>query len=283
MTAREITAQLLAAPDEAVILGDWLVKTIQSDASVSDLAALEHAEEVQPEVARIIDGRIAAAQQRGVSPAYVWADAGRTTLARPSLLVNEVNRERERLAALVRDRIWDAIEELSGTGFEHVCDYLMDEYGMSPESRGLKGQAGDGGVDFFGVLRPYQLPGSERLYTLGRRFLGQAKRRYRGTVGPDEVEAFGSRVTTARVDNGATLNLPPQFATIDEPIVGLFLTAGSLGPSAKRAARRHVVYAIEGEQVAEDLARSSSVGEWLNDTGTSIDTDHFVAFFDEPR
>jgi hypothetical protein len=279
ITAKSLLVDLLASDAQSLELGRWLVDRIGAEPDISEMMAFEHADRLQPELSSLMDARIARDQQRGVQPRFIWADVARTTLAQPSLLADEASHEREHLAGLVRPSIIEALSRFAGADFERVCAYLLNEYGMDPQLKGLLGQSGDGGIDFFGVLRPYQRPGPERLYTLGRRFLGQAKLRYQALVDSDVVESFGSRVASARINDVANFSVPNAFRDIGEPIVGLFITAGYLGPSARDAAVRHIVYAIEGDQVAEDLSRSSGVQAWLNETGTSIDGEKFHAYF----
>jgi hypothetical protein len=81
------------------------------------------------------------------------------------------------------------------------------------------------------------------------------------------------------MNNASTVAVPQAFRDVTEPIVGLFVTGGYARRSGMEAARRHVVWIIDGDQVAEDLSRSPAIGDWLNETGTAVDSERFVSFF----
>jgi hypothetical protein len=246
---------------------------------LSDVQALELLDDLQPRVQDAIDGHVETANSRGVQATYIWADEGRTVLARPALFQDGGDARIGHLAAKTRPGIHAAMGQLTGAAFERVCLHLLDVYGIDAANRGVLGQSGDEGFDFYGALLPYTRPGSERLYTLGRRFLGQAKLRYDKQVDSDVVAAFGQRLNDVRLGKPAPAKLPATFLHGDEPLVGLLITGGYLAKAARAEARRRVIHYIEGDQVVEDLARSPEVETWLDPITSDFDPNLFLARF----
>ena len=116
-----------------------------------------------------------------------------------------------------------------------------------------------------------------RVHRTPFRLVGQAKR-YKGEVDGDKVAAFCGRVEECRRGQGKGWEkLPPWFQKRQDPIIGLLVTTGTIGPSARRAAREHVVLIFEGEQVADDLRRSSLFASWV-DTAGEFDGAEFLAY-----
>lgn len=275
---RTIANVLFSEEAEHVVVSDWLSDYL-AQLGFSEMHALEAIDELQPRVATAIDAEIQRASSRGTHARFVWADDGHTTLARSASLGQELEAGVEHIAAKTRDGIFLALKDVTGHQFEKVCLYLLDVYGIDSANRGHVGKSGDQGFDFYGALIPYPRPGSDRLYTIGRRFVGQAKLRWNATVDSDTLAAFGKRLADLRLGKPAPQPIPATFLDGREPFIGLLITAGMLGPAARAEARRQVIHYIEGDQVAEDLARSPLAATWLDPETTDFSPERFVRSF----
>jgi hypothetical protein len=275
---RSIVDALFKEQSDHVVVSDWLTSYL-AQLGFSEMLALEKIDDLQPRVVAAIDAHIQRATSRGTNSRFTWADDNQTTLALSANLAQESDPGVEHIALKTRDGIFRALKDVSGHQFERICVYLLDVYGIDSANRGHVGMSGDQGFDFYGALLPYPRPGSERLYTLGRRFIGQAKLRWNATVDSDTVAAFGKRLADLRLGKPAPQPIPASFLGGNEPFIGLLITAGMLGPAAREEARRQVVHYIEGDQVAEDLARSPLAATWIDPATANFSSERFLESF----
>jgi hypothetical protein len=250
--------RVLVNASDVVDLDRWLCEHFQSTLGFSELEASDRVAEVRDRVASLITERITAGQERGVPTRLRWIDDRFLGLNRSAS------------GPRLRASIDAALPLLTGNAFERVTELLLKRYGADPcavVGAASAGSRGDRGVDLVALMKGDTLPLPDRLRTLPMRVAIQAKLRYQGTVTPDDVEAFASRLENIRKGGDILALLPSWFTDPPLATVGLFVTAGRLTPGARSAAASATCLFIEGDQVAEDLARSSEASAWLDAHG----------------
>jgi Restriction endonuclease len=263
---------LLALPESVVNLDEVIIQRLM-DQGLGDLEVLDVVDELKPRLVREIDLRFAYFEATKLETPYEWVDMSKDALVRQGLVasVQATNPVRERTAALA------GLQKLTGTQFEYFCAALLVEYGVDRSLVLVTPSGNEGGVDFIAVLDPPARGPLNRVHRTPFRLVGQAKR-YKGEVDHDKVQAFCGRVDACRKGFGKALEkLPEWFVDRKDPILGLLMTTGTTGPSAQRVAREHVVLLFEGQQLADDLRRSSIYAACLNGQG-QFDEDLFLEF-----
>lgn len=278
-TIEQIAKHILLLDDDVVDVYRSAIDFAAKEMSISTYEATEIVEAVKPALREAIDGLLLTAFTRGNPRHYQWESPEPDSL----LLVHQrlTDRSKEIRIAEDRDTLVEILPSLGDRQFEHLCRHLLGVYGAPAEARDVTKMSGDGGLDFFAIVPPTSSPrGPARLSAQGLRVAGQAKR-WTNPVGPDEMEAFGGRLETWRLGGGSALaDLPVWFRDeSDFPIVGLFATTSSFTPGAKSAAVRRVVFMLEGDQIAQDLAWSESRDEWCDSPGGPIEEARFRASF----
>lgn len=267
--------ELLSLSQSVIQLDEVIVRRLEEQ-GLGDLEVLDVVDQLQPRLVRELDRRFAFYESSKVEAPFEWVDISKRALVRLQGLedlqasTNPVEERAEVLAAL---------QKLTGRQFEYLCAALLVEYGVDERLVLVTPGGDEGGVDFVALLDPPARGPLNRVHRTPFRIVGQAKR-YKGEVDHDKVQAFCSRVDSCRKGYGKALEkLPEWFTTRKEPILGLLMTTGTTGPSAQRVAREHVVLLFEGQQVADDLRRSSIYGLCLDEEGHFDETSflHFVA------
>jgi len=248
-------------------VGSAVARHLEEKLGLGPFEALERADHVLDGVRNMIDRILADEYSLGIISAYSWTSPARTTLQHVGA-VDELAARRLQL----RDSIIAAMDILTGAEFERICDRLLGIYGVPINRRYVTQYSQDHGVDFYALTAA--APGQNRLQTQPVRIMGQAKKRS-GTVAPDPVGAFCNRIQEVRAHSGpAWEQAPAWFRSADVPIIGLFVTTGHVGGESLRTASRHVVFSVQGPQVADDLAHAPEAVEWIRDDGT-LDVERF--------
>jgi hypothetical protein len=130
----------------------------------------------------------------------------------------------------------------------------------------------EGGVDFFALL---PAPGPCRLFSGGShplRIIGQSKK-YLSAV---QVGKFDENLKTIdEVNHGGEPKteqfVPPWFHAVRGPIVGLMIAHTGFQAGAETRARKHGVIVADSLDVAEMLALSRGIPEYLSGTGRAAE------------
>ena len=271
---RELAARILDDPTDLIDVSTWLQAECARNGDLSELEAFDRAESIRERVIREIGERLYDLRQRGLMPPHDWIDDHRL-LGRP-------HGDATRAQLSLRDAIRTALNELTGTQFEHVVKHLLEASGANPcavVGAQAVGSQGDRGIDVVALVSGPTRPLPDRFRTLPVRIAAQAKLRAGGHVDNNDVDAFARRLDNLRNDGDIAARMPAWFRSETLPIVGLLATAGRLLPAAKVAAAHGTISWIDGDQVVEDLARSPSVQNWLGADGV-LEAGRFKAFLD---
>jgi len=277
-TPQELAELILHSDSSSIVLRRWLFQH-QIERGMGQLRADEEAHRLVPGVARAIDRRLNAQAHLGVTSAYRWVDPmDHTALVRAGLETGDAAARRTVEILQLREEIRSCLDRLTGRQFEHLCGFLLSSYGLSDGQWMITQQSNEGGVDFVAVHEPAPVEGRTRLGLLRYRILGQAKR-YSAPVEVDKVDAFCSRLEDCRAHRGRAweFSIPQWFKDFDAPILGLFVTSSTVGPSGRAALRDHSAFLLAGDQVAQDLAEAARGGRWSVEG--RFDCDRFVSEF----
>lgn len=277
MDAHGLARRMLHLEVPLIEVESVLLAQLVEEEGLSELAAMDRLDRDLPRLSYAIDTEMAHDREARVTTAYRWDDGRRL------LIHKDTDSEDSHVARLVklRTRIRETLADLSPRQFEHLCEFLLDIYGIPAGHRIVTPPSADGGIDFIGIRGGEARAGGSRIDSLFVRIIGQAKR-YTSTVGPDAMAALSGRLEETRRESGvAWTKLPDWFRNRTDPIVGMFVTSSSFGDDARTSARLHTVLAINGVQLSEDLATSRHVGEWCLPGTNEFDPGRFVAFFPE--
>lgn len=232
------------------------------DNGLAEIQALDEMDHLQQSLVREIDRLFAEFEIKKVESPFEWVDRTKDTLVR-----TESHDGSAAGPLSQREAILAAMQSLTWRQFEFLCAALLVEYGVE-RRRVFVGQgSNEGGVDFVALLDPPTRGPLNRVHRSPFRLLGQSKR-YKGEVGFDAVQAFCGRVEEVRVGAGKAWKLLPHwFVGAEVPLLGLLMTTGTYGPSARKAAREHVVLLFDGPQIADDLRKTSLSTGWFGDDG----------------
>ena len=240
---------MLASDNDVVELDSWLTVRLQEQ-GMAELQALDEADAILSRAVDAIDQRLRKNATNGLISAYCWADKTRGILVRTGLDANR--QEADETTSLIHhaQEILAAFSALSGRQFEHVCDSLLDTYGVPKRYRHVTPPSNEGGIDFVALRPSVTSRTGNRLESLPFRIIGQATRTG-ATVDNNKVDAFCKVLSDCRKAQGrAWEKLPDWFKNADAPILGLFVTSSNLGPSSRRSILDSVAFAIVGEQIA---------------------------------
>jgi hypothetical protein len=258
--ASEIVQLIISQNEELIELDECLYKLLIKEYDLSDLEALAQSERILQRVKLLISKSIEESKSRGVTPKYVFSSNDDLRL----ILFSEKFREKEIAEIIVknRDKIYNAIKELTWRQFEYLCELLLKTYGVenTKVNRGNK----EGGIDFFGL---YALSnGKNRLESsIKLRIFGQAKHGEDRVVIADELDSFIKKIRDFRNGKGYGLTiLPQEFRNSPHPILPFFITNGKIQKGGKNSAKEDGIVLIEGDQISEDLIKSQYWTKWLS-------------------
>jgi hypothetical protein len=271
-----LAESVLEADQDAIRLDNWLLAHLLEQ-GIPELRANDEIDMLLPRVVNAVEQQLRRRMANGLISPYAWADKSQCLLARTDLELGHPAADRASMIIRLGQDILAALPELTGRQFEHVCDLLLSCYGIPIAQRHVTRASHEGGIDFVAIRKPRTCGLRNRLEGLPFRLVGQATRTT-STVGPDKVDAFCKRVADCRRARGRAWELLPDwFRGDDSPIVGLFVSSSTLGPSSQRSLREAVCFSVEGPQLSQDLAQSEHAAEWLED-GALI-PERFVAEF----
>jgi restriction system protein len=162
---------------------------------------------------------------------WVVAQRRRAKLSDGDDVLQKDDEDDEETSLSWKERLLEALLELSPDKFERLCQRLLRESGFTKVE--VTGRSGDGGIDGVGVLR---------VNLLSFHVLFQSKR-WRGTVGASTVRDF-------------------RGAMVGRADKGLILTTGTFTADARREATRDGAPAIDlvdGDALC-DLLKSLKIG-----------------------
>lgn len=95
------------------------------------------------------------------------------------------------------------------------------------------------------------------------RIIGQAKR-CKNVVEHGEVRIFTTQKDDLLKYTGNAINkLPPWFVKSKDPLLSIFVATTRFSRGAKTYAKQNSIILRDGEQVVEDLIKSSHAREWF--------------------
>lgn len=240
---------------------------LNHDGAQTDLEIADQLPAVRRELQRILTREMNHHSQRNVPYRFRWAD---TAMKRDLIVLHDAAEEKRQQSIL------EALHDLEGRQFEHVCMELLSIYGMPPTDCRLTSLQGDGGVDFYGILPGNSGVAGSRLASQRWRLIGQATV---STPSVAKVSSFCHRVNQIRSETGPYWEELEEFMRADpSPVIGLFVALDQLGPTARYDSRQSVVLFLDGKQVAADLMQSPRSANWQTLDGV-FSRDRFLADF----
>ena len=272
--ADRAVASILESTDPVLGLNDFLSEYLQIEGGLSDLQALDALDGLRRSVTQTLDRGFAVDERNRVTSPFEWVDSGKMKLIRTGLAVTKPHAPATTQLISKRRQILASILTMTGRQFEFLCGVLLEIYGIRADDQHITQASSDGGIDFVALRRGASgSTHANRLRDMQYRVLGQANK-VSGTVNTQKVTAFCQHTNDCRREMGRAFELlPGWFKTERHPIIGLFVTSGKLAENAKRAARENVIFALEGIQVAEDLAASNRSAGWFR--GETLDSELF--------
>ena len=142
---------------------------------------------------------------------------------------------------------YGSLKQLTPENFEELCGEVLRTIGV--ERPIITRRSFDEGIDFYGKLSIRQL------FFLGSAYLwivGQAKHYPTSQVSSAEIRDLVGAITLARVGVSASVESPLKELEIKicDPVVGLFLTTGSLSANGWRLLKRTGIVGMDGEMLA---------------------------------
>lgn len=261
LSAPIIAREVLDSPSSVIPLYEVAYEQLVNH-GLAETQALDEMDHLQQAIVREIDRLFAEYEAKKLESPFEWVDRTKGTLVRSGRQVGST------VGPLgQRDSILAALLTLTWRQFEFLCGALLVEYGLDDKKVIVGRGSNEGGVDFVALLDPPARGPLNRVHRTPFRLLGQAKK-YKGEVSFDAVQAFCGRVEEVRFGGGKAWGLLPEwFRTVQVPILGILMTTGMFGPSARKAAREHVVLLFDGLQLADDLRKTSLSSAWFDEQG----------------
>lgn len=200
--------------------------------------------------------------QRGISRLFEAVDPMARTLRWCSLSPSQLVSPRHAAKLRHRPAMLTMIDSLNDREYEALACLSLKLVGASHTS--LTPRGNEGGVDFFALLPS---PGRCHLFSGGHhplRIVGQSKK-YKERLQAGEFKEFlttieevkhGSQPKTQKV-------VPPWFRAVYGPIVGLVIAHTGFQSGAVTRARQHGIITAESLDLAEILALSRAIPEYL--------------------
>lgn len=196
----------------------------------------------------------------GISPAYEFNEFPEYLLIsysikhKEDLRISELRKQKKELI--------QAINKISWQKFEFLCKYILEQNGIYPIQLTAKNQEG---IDFCGLfdtgkyLTTRLLPANFKI-----RVIGQVKH-FSNKISPVLIRSFHTYyLSVQRGDQNLVKKLPTWFLSVKSPILCIFMTTSGYTRRAVNYAEQEWIILKTGEQIAEDLIKSSDTREWFS-------------------
>jgi hypothetical protein len=198
-------------------------------------------------------------KKEGIIPAYEFNEFPEYLLIRYSIKYKEgsrISELRKQKKALIQ-----AINKISWQKFEYLCKYILEQKGIHPIQLTTKSQEG---IDFCGLfnmgnyLTSGLIPANFKI-----RVIGQVKH-FSSKISPTLIRSFHTYyLSVQRGDQNVVRKLPNWFVSTKSPILSIFMTTSSYTRRAINYAEQEWIILKTGEQIAEDLIKSSDTNKWF--------------------
>jgi len=248
------------------------------------LSKLQINDELDNIIAKVkfyINKRIEHCKKQGTTPEYEFNDYPPDILFRYSLK----HREEPSLSTLRKQRpeILRAIKEMPWKKFEYLCKHILEINGVIKSYLASQHQEG---IDFYGLVDIDKYFPGVLFKGCKLRIIGQAKRLSK-EVGPNWIRSFKTYLDDVHNKKEDVLKkFPAWFTEIKAPILGIFITTSKFTKGAFKYAKREGIILRNGEQIIEDLIKSTESQTWLSQDKngrSTFDKNAFLQFFTNTR
>jgi len=279
---KRLAEDIWTSDKEQVFIEDYCrVKLRQKCKSLGDLTIEEMIPSIVNRTSRILQKKIEHQKNRGIPPDYDFVPYPPNTLFKYHLLSeNGFSDMRSH-----RKEILKTMCRMKSRSFEYLCEHILNinRIVVSGVTPGKK----DGGVDFWGILEMDKFLEADKTHSgllfKGVKFkiIGQAKR-YKNTVGDGEVRIFETHYMDLLQGRGRAVGkIPDWFNILTVPILPIFITTNKFSKDAKYYAKTKGIVLKEGEEIVEDLIKSSHAKQWFYERGGKLffNTPSFMKLF----
>lgn len=253
----KFVTEIWESDEQEIDLEFWLAKRLTKySPSLSDLQINDILDEVIGKVKSRLRKKIRYLKEKGTMPLYEFSD----------ILTDTLIRSKDISFADLR-KIKLAIKNMSWIKFQHLCKYLLEARGVDEVD--VTGGSKEGGIDFYGLLRLDKYISGVLLKGLEMRLIGQARHHStHAKVGETALKVFAQECDDFKNGTGrgtqVLLERSERFVHSKSPVIGMFITNTGFTKGAYDLAERKGIILRDGDQIAEDLVRSSKVNEWLS-------------------
>lgn len=274
--AKEVVADILSSDKDRVSIEEYCRKKLEetckgcSNLQIAEILS-SLVEKVKYHFKKIEEDKY----NRGVEPEYKLVEYPSDTLLRYDLHgENGLSYIKK-----YRKEILNTICKMNWRSFEFLCGHLLDINNIIIS--GVTGGTKEGGIDFYGLLEMNRFSTGVLLRDAKIKIIGQAKR-YKNVVGHTEVRVFKTHRDELLQNTGnAIKKLPSWFIESKDPLLSILVVTTKFTRGAKTYAKKNNIILRDGEQVVEDLIKSTHAREWfsLKDGTLIFDEVLFMKFF----
>lgn len=213
---------------------------------------------------------------RGIEPEYELVEYPSDTLLRHDFLRRENGLSYIRKH---REEILKAICKMNWRSFEFLCEHLLNINNIILS--GVAGGTKEGGIDFYGLLEMNRFSAGVLLRDAKIKIIGQAKH-YKNVVDHTEVRVFKTHRDDLLQNTGNAIKKKPSwFIESKGPLLSIFVVTTKFTRGAKTYAKKNDIILRDGEQVVEDLIKSTNGREWFSRKNGALAFDEvlFLQFF----
>jgi len=225
-----------------------VLRIIREKLKVSDLQAFDICTELLPRIKRTLKEKIDDSLGKGISPRFRFSSFSDDVICVTNGFLIERREKMLREIRSVAESNWKAFEEL-------VRNYLTLE---GIKELGTIGRTKEGGVDFYGILDLSTLAEKPIIREIKLRAIGQIKHR-KEKIGEGEAVKFWGHLQDLKDERGrAWRKLPSWFKKLSYSFAPFFVTDARFTSDAKKYLVNRSVTCIDGEQLAEWMARKTA-------------------------
>lgn len=274
---KEIVADILSSSKDKVSIEEFCKRKLQE--TYKDFSVLQIADALPPLVEKVkysFDKINQDKVNRGIKPEYE-----RQEYPPDMLLLYDSAHDENGLSYVrkCRQEILDTLCKMNWRSFEFLCEHLLNINRIAIS--GVTGGSKEGGVDFYGLLQMERFSAGVLLRNVKIRIIGQAKH-YKDVVEHTEVRVFKTHRDDLLQNTGnAIKKLPSWFIESKDPLLSIFIVMTKFTKGAKSYAKKNNIVLRDGEQIVEDLIKSTNAREWFSrkDGTLTFDEALFMKFF----
>lgn len=266
---RQFFDHIQALNKNKLFITEELVQWSINKFNISELEALDLADNKLGKIHLIINKDILNHESRYTIPKYIYSDYDDDILIRSDLL--EPEEFKEDIANKIEwwEELKIIIEKLSWRDFELLAKDILMKNGLNNITI-TKAQS-DQGIDFYGYYKLKSDLTSPRISKdLLLRVVGQVKHSSKSNgVSYQKIASFGTEIKKLRKGIGSDyfLSLDNDFLSNPYPIIGIFITNSYYPTKAVNFANEYGIIYWDGIQISQDLSTKEIISEIIDPSG----------------